>query len=143
MINWLQWLTKVSPTFEKHPEIHSSFGETLLLIAIHFHGHSLEPIIELVCSTLGIKLRPSSLTKLKILFTQQVFPEKVRYLIKQKIVDTNTRQTKFSLPVQIFFSFFRFLSDSCLAFYLVVLSFRHQSKFSSMYFRVCIKRVSW
>ena len=72
---WLKLLIEKSSTFQA--EGSPSYGETLLLIAIHFHSHSLEPIIDLVSSTLGIKLRPASLTKLKILFTQTIFPEKV------------------------------------------------------------------
>ena len=72
---WLKLLIEKSSTFQL--EGCPSYGETLLLIAIHFHGHSLEPIIDLVSSTLGIKLRPTNLTKLKLLFTQTIFPEKV------------------------------------------------------------------
>ena len=74
---WLKELIQRSSSHEKEANNTHSYGETLLLVAIHFHGHTLEPIIDLVCSTLGIKLRPTSLTKIKILFTQQVFPEKV------------------------------------------------------------------
>lgn len=79
VVKWLQYLIRESSTFGSHAGegLQESFGETLLLIAIHFHGHTFEPIIDLICSTLGIKFRPSSLTKLKILFTQAVFPEKV------------------------------------------------------------------
>ncbi|XP_066936944.1 integrator complex subunit 2-like isoform X1 [Clytia hemisphaerica] len=73
--HWLRQLIEKSSTYQQ--EGSPSYGETLLLIAIHFHGHTLEPIIDLVASTLGIKLRPASLTKLKLLFTQTIFPEKV------------------------------------------------------------------
>lgn len=75
--SWLKSLIERSSTFQTQSQCITSYGETLLLIAIHFHGHTFEPIVELVCSTLGIKVRPASLTKLKILFTQTIFPEKV------------------------------------------------------------------
>lgn len=77
VVAWLKMLIEKSSIFQSHSSNTSSYGETLLLIAIHFHGHTLEPIVDLVSSTLGIKLRPSSLTKLKILFTQTIFPEKI------------------------------------------------------------------
>lgn len=80
---WLKLLIEKSSTFQKHSGSNSSYGETLLLIAIHFHGHTLEPIVELVSSTLGIKLRPASLTKLKLLFTQSIFPEKASLIFKR------------------------------------------------------------
>lgn len=79
--SWLKALVEKSSQFEDG-EPNSSYGETLLLIAIHFHSHSLEPIVELISSTLGIKLKPSSLTKVKIVFTQQVFQEKVYISLK-------------------------------------------------------------
>ena len=34
----------------------ASFGEMLLLMAIHFHSNQLSAICELVCSTLGMKV---------------------------------------------------------------------------------------
>ena len=74
---WIEWLCSHHSDFEKTAGVHSSFGQMLLLISIHFHGNNLEPIVELISSTLGMKLRPGSLTKMKILFTQQIFPEKV------------------------------------------------------------------
>ena len=54
-----------------------SYREILLLIAIHFHANTLEPIVDLICTTLGIKIKLGSLTKIKVLFTQDVFPERV------------------------------------------------------------------
>lgn len=35
----------------------ASFGEMLLLVAMYFHSNQLSSIIELVCSTLGMKVR--------------------------------------------------------------------------------------
>ncbi|XP_012557511.2 integrator complex subunit 2 isoform X1 [Hydra vulgaris] len=76
IVAWLSSLPKQSSLFDDKVG-ESSYGETLLLIAIHFHNNTFEPVVDLICETLGIKLRPSSLTRVKILFTQQVFSEKV------------------------------------------------------------------
>lgn len=37
--------------------VSASFGEMLLLVAMYFHSNQLTSIIELVCSTLGMKVR--------------------------------------------------------------------------------------
>ncbi|XP_065055164.1 LOW QUALITY PROTEIN: integrator complex subunit 2-like [Rhopilema esculentum] len=74
---WIEWLCAHQAEFGHSAAVSSSFGEMLLLIAIHFHSNNLEAIVDLVTSTLSMKLRPGSLTKMKILFTQQLFPEKV------------------------------------------------------------------
>lgn len=37
--------------------VSASFGEMLLLVAMYFHSNQLSAIIELVCSTLGMKVR--------------------------------------------------------------------------------------
>lgn len=37
--------------------VSASFGEMLLLVAMYFHSNQLSSIIELVCSTLGMKVR--------------------------------------------------------------------------------------
>lgn len=57
----------------------ASFGEMLLLMAIHFHSNQLSAIIDLVCSTLGMKVlsRSNNMNKIKHLFTQDVFTEQV------------------------------------------------------------------
>lgn len=57
----------------------ASFGEMLLLMAIHFHSNQLSAIIDLVCSTLGMKVlsRSNNMSKIKHLFTQDVFTEQV------------------------------------------------------------------
>lgn len=36
--------------------VSASFGEMLLLVAMYFHSNQLSSIIELVCSTLGMKV---------------------------------------------------------------------------------------
>lgn len=40
--------------------VSASFGEMLLLVAMYFHSNQLSAIIELVCSTLGMKVSLSS-----------------------------------------------------------------------------------
>ena len=57
----------------------SSFGELLLLMAIHFHSGQLSAVCDLVCSTLGMRLaiRPHSMARMKHAFTQDVFTEQV------------------------------------------------------------------
>lgn len=101
VIDWLKTLVQQSKVHEKETSMDATYGETLLLIAIHFHGHSLEPIVDLVCSTLGIKLRPGSLTKIKILFTQQVFQEKVvaEHALTVPVTKNLNRSIKVFLPV--------------------------------------------
>lgn len=98
--SWLKALVEKSSQFEDG-EPNSSYGETLLLIAIHFHSHSLEPIVELISSTLGIKLKPSSLTKVKIVFTQQVFQEKVvaEHALTVPVTKNLNKHNKGFLPV--------------------------------------------
>ena len=56
-----------------------SFGELLLLMAIHFHSGQLSAVCDLVCSTLGMRLsiRPHSMARMKHAFTQDVFTEQV------------------------------------------------------------------
>lgn len=75
---WIEWLCAHQADFLQNASgVSSSFGEMLLLIAIHFHSNNLEAIVDLVTTTLNMKLKLGSLTKMKILFTQQLFPEKV------------------------------------------------------------------
>lgn len=58
----------------------ASFGEMLLLMAIHFHSNQLSAICDLVCSTLGMKvpIRPNNMTRMKQIFTQEIFTEQVK-----------------------------------------------------------------
>lgn len=57
----------------------ASFGEMLLLIAIHFHSGQLSAVGELVCATLGMRVpvRPNGLARIKQAFTQEIFTEQV------------------------------------------------------------------
>ncbi|KAL9980911.1 hypothetical protein ACROYT_G009553 [Oculina patagonica] len=74
---WIKWLSKEEAHYEAASGVHASFGEILLMIAIHFHASQVEAIAEVVCSVLGMNIRLGSLTRMKTLFTQEIFPEKV------------------------------------------------------------------
>lgn len=85
---WVKWLVREESYFEKSPAsssgkcmetARSSFGEMLLLMAIHFHSGQLSAVCDLVCSTLGMRLllRPASTARMKVAFTQDIFPEQV------------------------------------------------------------------
>lgn len=60
-------------------EVSASFGEMLLLMAIHFHSNQFTNISELVCSTLGMKIqmRQNNTSRMKQIFTQEIFTEQV------------------------------------------------------------------
>lgn len=60
----------------------ASFGEMLLLLAIHFHGDQITAITDLICSTLGMKvaIKTNNLTRIKTIFTHDIFTEKVSRL---------------------------------------------------------------
>lgn len=60
-------------------EVSASFGEMLLLMAIHFHSNQFANINELVCSTLGMKIliRQTNSSQMKRIFTQEIFTEQV------------------------------------------------------------------
>lgn len=79
MVMWLSWMIKEEEYFESAAGVAASFGEMLLLVAMYFHSNQLSSIIELVCSTLGMKIviKPSSLSKMKTIFTQEIFTEQV------------------------------------------------------------------
>ncbi|XP_045510921.1 integrator complex subunit 2 [Colias croceus] len=78
-IEWVQWLVKEEAYFESNSGFTASFGEMLLLIAIHFHSGQLTAVGELVCATLGMRVpvRPNGLTRIKQAFTQEIFTEQV------------------------------------------------------------------
>lgn len=78
-IAWVQWLITEEAYFESSSGVCASFGEMLLLMAIHFHSNQVLAVGELVCSTLGIKfqLRPNNTTRMKQIFTQEIFTEQV------------------------------------------------------------------
>lgn len=78
-VEWIQKLIKDEAYFQSASEVSASFGETLLLIAIHFHSNQLSNICELVTATLGMKipLRPNNTSRMKQIFTQEIFTEQV------------------------------------------------------------------
>ncbi|KXJ29444.1 Integrator complex subunit 2 [Exaiptasia diaphana] len=76
-ISLIRWLSKEESHYESASGVHASFGEILLLIAIHFHSNQLYSIVDLVSSLLSIKIKSGPLNRLKHLFTQELFPEKV------------------------------------------------------------------
>ncbi|XP_063655205.1 integrator complex subunit 2 isoform X7 [Pan troglodytes] len=55
MVVWLSWMIKEEAYFESTSGVSASFGEMLLLVAMYFHSNQLSAIIDLVCSTLGMK----------------------------------------------------------------------------------------
>lgn len=78
-IEWVQWLVREEAYFESASGVSASFGEMLLLMAIHFHSNQLSAICDLVCATLGMKIpiRPNNLTRMKQIFMQEIFTEQV------------------------------------------------------------------
>nr|XP_033778684.1 integrator complex subunit 2 isoform X2 [Geotrypetes seraphini]XP_033778686.1 integrator complex subunit 2 isoform X2 [Geotrypetes seraphini]XP_033778687.1 integrator complex subunit 2 isoform X2 [Geotrypetes seraphini] len=79
MVVWLSWMIKEEAYFESTAGVSASFGEMLLLVAMYFHSNQLSAIIDLVCSTLGMKIviKPGSLSRMKTIFTQEIFTEQV------------------------------------------------------------------
>lgn len=78
-IEWVQWLVREEAYFESASGVTASFGEMLLLMAIHFHSNQLSAICDLVCATLGMKMfiRHNNMTRMKQVFTQEIFTEQV------------------------------------------------------------------
>ena len=78
-VEWIKWLVKEEEYFERKSGVSASFGEMLLLMAIHFHSQNFTAIIDLVCQTLGMKIaiRTANLTRMRTIFTQEIFTEQV------------------------------------------------------------------
>uniref|UniRef100_A0A4W3JCT6 Integrator complex subunit 2 n=1 Tax=Callorhinchus milii TaxID=7868 RepID=A0A4W3JCT6_CALMI len=78
-VMWLSWMIREEAYFESTTGVSASFGEMLLLVAMYFHSNQLSAIIDLVCSTLGMKIaiKASSLNRMKTIFTQEIFTEQV------------------------------------------------------------------
>ncbi|XP_060533050.1 integrator complex subunit 2-like isoform X2 [Cylas formicarius] len=78
-IEWVQWLVREEAYFESASGVSASFGEMLLLMAIHFHSQQLSAICELTCATLGMKIaiRHNNMNRMKQVFTQEIFTEQV------------------------------------------------------------------
>ena len=80
-IQWINWLVDQEATFEQKVACSASFAEMLLLMAIHFHSNQLGAIGDLVFQTLGMKkgeiaIRTNSMSRIKQIFTQEVFTDK-------------------------------------------------------------------
>ncbi len=78
-VEWIRWLIQEEAHFERATGLTASFGEMLLLMAIHFHSNQMNAICDLVCQTLGMKIaiRMSSMQKIKQIFTHDIFTEQV------------------------------------------------------------------
>ena len=110
-VKWLQSLVREEIYFGHVCQVQSSFGEMLLLIAIHFHSNSVQPISDLVSSTLGMKIqvRSNNLARLKIIFTQDIFTEETitSHAIKVPVTpNLNSSLTGF-LPVHCIYQLLR------------------------------------
>lgn len=79
VISWVKWLAIKCSEIERVGSEGCSFAEQLLLTAIHLHGDRRSAAVKLANSTLGmrIKVSSSSLMKIKHIFTQEVFPTQV------------------------------------------------------------------
>ena len=80
-VQWINWLVDEEATFEQKVSGSASFAEMLLLMAIHFHSNQLNAIGDLVFQTLGMKrgeiaIRTNSMSRIKQIFTHEVFTDK-------------------------------------------------------------------
>ncbi|KAG9351846.1 hypothetical protein JZ751_023097 [Albula glossodonta] len=111
MVMWLSWMIKEEEYFESAAGVSASFGEMLLLVAMYFHSNQLSAIIELVCSTLGMKIaiKPSSLSKMKTIFTQEIFTEQVVTAHAVRVAVTNNLSANISgfLPIHCIYQLLR------------------------------------
>ncbi|XP_062373767.1 integrator complex subunit 2 [Sardina pilchardus] len=111
MVMWLSWMIKEEEYFESAAGVSASFGEMLLLVAMYFHSNQLSAIIELVCSTLGMKIaiKPSSLSKMKTIFTQEIFTEQVVTAHAVRVPVTNNLSANITgfLPVHCIYQLLR------------------------------------
>uniref|UniRef100_A0AAQ5Y4T5 Integrator complex subunit 2 n=1 Tax=Amphiprion ocellaris TaxID=80972 RepID=A0AAQ5Y4T5_AMPOC len=111
MVMWLSWMIKEEEYFESAAGVSASFGEMLLLVAMYFHSNQLSSIIELVCSTLGMKIaiKPSSLSKMKTIFTQEIFTEQVVTAHAVRVAVTNNLSANIAgfLPIHCIYQLLR------------------------------------
>jgi integrator complex subunit 2 len=72
--DWIRWLVEGEAYTESQ-----SYGEMLLLTAIHFHAGQLSAVADLVCQTTGIKMtvRTNGMARIKQIFTTEIFTESV------------------------------------------------------------------
>lgn len=81
----------------------ASFGELLILLAIHFHSNQFTNISDLVCSTLGMKilLRQNNTSRMRQIFTQEIFTEQVvaAHAIKVPVTNNLNANIQGHLPI--------------------------------------------
>ena len=91
---WIRWLV----CWGQSP------GEMLLLSAIHFHAGQLSAVADLVCQTLGIKItvRTNGMTRIKQIFTQEIFTEVVvaQHAVKVPVTSHLSSTVPGFLPVR-------------------------------------------
>ncbi|GIY57043.1 integrator complex subunit 2 [Caerostris extrusa] len=101
--DWIQWLLKEESHFGSTSGVNASFGEMLLLIAIHFHSNQMNSITELVFSTLGMRIpiRSNNLARMKTIFTQEIFTDQIvtAHAIKVPVTKNLSRNVTGFLPV--------------------------------------------
>ncbi|XP_043910471.1 integrator complex subunit 2 [Protopterus annectens] len=111
MIMWLSWMIKEEAYFESAAGVSASFGEMLLLVAMYFHSNQLSAIIDLVCSTLGMKIviKPSSLSRMKTIFTQEIFTEQVvtAHAVRVPVTSNLTANITGFLPIHCIYQLLR------------------------------------
>ncbi|KAF0293935.1 Integrator complex subunit 2 [Amphibalanus amphitrite] len=102
-VEWLGWLAQQEAYFERSSGESASFGETLLLLAIHFHAGNLTAITDLVNNTLGMKMnhRLVNLSRIKHIFTHDVFTDQVvtAHAVKVKVTPSLSADIPGTLPV--------------------------------------------
>lgn len=102
-VDWIRWLVQEESHFERATGLTASFGEMLLLMAIHFHSNQMSAICDLVCQTLGMKIaiRINSMNRLKQVFTHEVFTEQVvaYHAIRVPVTTNLSSNTTGFLPV--------------------------------------------
>eukprot|EP00095_Tigriopus_kingsejongensis_P000134 maker-scaffold946_size77891-snap-gene-0.17 protein:Tk00134 transcript:maker-scaffold946_size77891-snap-gene-0.17-mRNA-1 annotation:"low quality protein: integrator complex subunit 2-like" len=102
-VDWLKWLVQEEAYFEQKAGVSASFGEMLLLMAIHFHSQQLTAICDLVCQTLGMKfaIRNAGMNKMKTIFTQDIFTEQVvaSHAVKVPVTMNLSAETSGFLPI--------------------------------------------
>lgn len=102
-IEWVQWLVREEAYFESASGVTASFGEMLLLMAIHFHSNQLSAICDLVCATLGMKIaiRHNNMTRMKQVFTQEIFTEQVvtAHAVKVPVTESLNANMMGFLPI--------------------------------------------
>ncbi|KAG8451678.1 hypothetical protein GDO86_003751 [Hymenochirus boettgeri] len=111
MLMWLSWMIKEEAYFESTAGVSASFGEMLLLVAMYFHSNQLSAIIDLVCSTLGMKIviKPSSLSRMKTIFTQEIFTEQVvtAHAVRVPVTSTLSANITGFLPIHCIYQLLR------------------------------------